>query len=805
MSITSEINRTAELITDGAETEFDFALLIHDDSEVQVWYEVTGGSYTQLVLDTDYNVVFTELGGTVTTIGVPLAAGKLLIIRNILLTQQTNWLYMDNHSEQQHQDDFDRSVMRDLQIQEQLDRAVKFDITSSTTDIAFPEPEANTFIGWNAVGTALENKDDVTGLVSLPVTDGNFIVGDGTTWVAESGATARASLGLTIGTDVLAWQAIGIDDDNLLEVDGVANSGEYARFTANGLEGRTLVEMAGEIDHDNLDGVALVGDSTVHDVRYYTETEIGSNDTSTSGATLVGMAIMPTATYSTLRDDFTLFRSAGQFTDGAISDAGGATINVAAGTGAIRPSDDHTAELCFADWDASNGIAIPTDTVRYIGVEYDVGPPVVAQVVVKSSDSWNLHNEFPLGSVVNESDTLHITNRPHFVANAIGHTLDRFHETEPIVRAEFQGGLILGESADGNFNVTLTAGALWDRLTKFPVAAINTAVSGTFDAYVNGALDTAGRTTWDNQNYNNGGAKAALGVNKWGVLWFYLELDGDLVMEYGTSNTATQAQAENETAPTTVSPRITDHGILIGRMIFRKGNATATVETVFETTFAATGVTDHGGLAGLTDDDHTQYILANGTRALAGAWNMANRALTNVNIDSGTITGITDLAIADGGTGASTAAAARANIGNSAPAAKAYRATTQTIATSTTTVLQCDTEVFDLSGDFDSTTNYRFTPSEAGKYCVTAHAEMASVSSGKFLRVSIYKNGTEIALTTMYGTGGSFLAPSITTTVVMNGSTDYLDARVRHDNGANRNVTGGERANSISAFLILPR
>jgi len=50
--------------------------------------------------------------------------------------------------------------------------------------------------------------DDIS---ALAVTDGNIIVGNGTTWVAESGATARASLGLTIGTDVEAYSSTNAD------------------------------------------------------------------------------------------------------------------------------------------------------------------------------------------------------------------------------------------------------------------------------------------------------------------------------------------------------------------------------------------------------------------------------------------------------------------------------------------------------------------------------------------------------------------------------------------------------------------
>jgi hypothetical protein len=68
---------------------------------------------------------------------------------------------------------------------------------------------------------------DLTAIAALAKTDGNIIVGDGATWVAESGATARASLGLTIGTDVQAYDA------GLQSISGLTTTADQMIYTTS--------------------------------------------------------------------------------------------------------------------------------------------------------------------------------------------------------------------------------------------------------------------------------------------------------------------------------------------------------------------------------------------------------------------------------------------------------------------------------------------------------------------------------------------------------------------------------------------
>ncbi|KKL12906.1 hypothetical protein LCGC14_2531080, partial [marine sediment metagenome] len=342
------------------------------------------------------------------------------------------------------------------------------------------------------------------------------------------------------------------------------------------------------------------------------KTYLRSNGTDPAWSTIPASEVLipdiGSPTYTTVEHMNTLFHSTGWFSGGAITDAGGATINVAAGTGAMRASDSPVAQLLFFDWSSASGQAITANSIRYVGVEYNAGSP---QVVVRTSNNFDNNKDFSLGTVVNEGGTLHIQNAPWKIGDHASAMIQRARGVAPIARDKAVGGLIFSET--GTRNVVVSTGALWHGLTSFTVSAIDTDPGGaadTFTTYSAGGQEATGVAAWPNAQYDSSGTLTNMDNNRWANLWWYLELDGELVMVYGTAQYTSAAKAGEEATPSTLPNRLQVHGILAARFIFQKSAGTAAeILSAFDTPFSVLGVTDHGNLGGLLDDDHTIHPL----------------------------------------------------------------------------------------------------------------------------------------------------------------------------------------------------
>ena len=114
------------------------------------------------------------------------------------------------------------------------------------------------------------------------------------------------------------------------------------------------------------------------------------------------------------------------------------------------------------------------------------------------------------------------------------------------------------------------------------------------------------------------------------------------------------------------------------------------------------------------------------------------------------------------------------------PAFEAYGAEQTGISSSTWTKITFGTEVFDTNSMYDHSSNYRFTPTVAGKYFVYGGLSMYSDTAYKayVFNMAIYKNGSSYRYTPnnanpSYDESERFVTTNAT--VVMNGSSDYVE------------------------------
>ena len=118
------------------------------------------------------------------------------------------------------------------------------------------------------------------------------------------------------------------------------------------------------------------------------------------------------------------------------------------------------------------------------------------------------------------------------------------------------------------------------------------------------------------------------------------------------------------------------------------------------------------------------------------------------------------------------------------PAFRAYTDTVQTTSNATVTKAALDLETYDTNSCYDKS-NYRFTPNVAGKYYFNFVAQDNYTSSAATdTSIFIRKNGSDIADFGNNTTGSKYGSLIISTTVEMNGSSDYVEFFLYYNGGS---------------------
>lgn len=132
-------------------------------------------------------------------------------------------------------------------------------------------------------------------------------------------------------------------------------------------------------------------------------------------------------------------------------------------------------------------------------------------------------------------------------------------------------------------------------------------------------------------------------------------------------------------------------------------------------------------------------------------------------------------------------------------AARAYRGgTNQSVTQNTWTKVQLNTESYDAFAVFDSTTNYRLTPTRVGFFQVNCAVAITSIGTGTKGQVAIYKNGSTVAESSDGVVGGTS-QPSVSDVVFLNGVSDYVEMFVWHNDADAADVLAGSNFSFLSA------
>lgn len=314
------------------------------------------------------------------------------------------------------------------------------------------------------------------------------------------------------------------------------------------------------------------------------------------------------------------------FTGSMLSDGGGLDVDVAAGSGVVRLGGGVAGRT--VSW-AADTITLPASSTRFLlyqsstdSVIASAGPPGPEDIL--------------FGVVVTGAAAIrYIHTTGPSTADIAAQVANYLYDTR---RVTVVSGLT-AQVGSGATKITVNAGTYYLGLNRIPLLLQADSV---FSAYFgpDGATEQAAQTDVNTTDYDNAGVLTAMQAGFFRSDTLYRTSDGKLSLIFGDAEYAVQGDAEAQQAAGTITAIeasafatasiIVEQGVGIVEIVDRRPFANAAAGGAS----GGTTATAHGSLTGLGNDDHTQYLLGDGTRPMSGNLDMGANAINNVgNVD----------------------------------------------------------------------------------------------------------------------------------------------------------------------------
>ena len=319
-------------------------------------------------------------------------------------------------------------------------------------------------------------------------------------------------------------------------------------------------------------------------------------------------------------------------TGGALTKGTGAfEVDVAAGSGFLDDSSGVVQEIA---WDAET-LTLSANQDVYITVNEN-------GIVGTTSSITNYARVIILGRTRSHATDICFIEDSYLSLEHWGNKIEEV--LREALGPLFVSGSTVSENGTTPRSLDVTAGEFYFGSRGF---APSGGTGITFTAqYRNGSggwIGVPSQTLVDNAKYDDGdGILGDLTAGYYVKHALYLIGDGDLEeyhLVYGQEEFVSQGEAVTGNVPTP-PPFFKDGVTIIASIIMQQGTSTI-VSTIDErprigfASTAASASSDHGSLLGLGDDDHTQYLLEDGSRAMSGNLDMGGNNVTNVGIVDG--------------------------------------------------------------------------------------------------------------------------------------------------------------------------